>query len=156
MSSFEFEVQHFGLIRFARPFVRAFIFWNHQQAELSKEEMKESVPSLKAKIAKHRPRVVCFVGKGIWVIVEAVFRKEVQDTFHHLAGQEDMANSPLMSPSTRSKLSTNRRPTNRRIAASKAFEWGLQEYKLVYTGLECKSFSFVNSCTITHTQENSL
>ncbi|KAJ3201578.1 hypothetical protein HDU67_001204 [Dinochytrium kinnereticum] len=42
-----------------------------QSSELSKEEMEESVPFLEAKICKHRPLSVCFVGKGIW---EATYR----------------------------------------------------------------------------------
>ncbi|KAF8523411.1 uracil-DNA glycosylase-like protein [Gautieria morchelliformis] len=53
-----------------------------EQAELSKIEMKRSVPSLKVKIANHRPRIVCFVGKGIWVIVEAVFKNHVGRNRH--------------------------------------------------------------------------
>ncbi|KAH8102047.1 uracil-DNA glycosylase-like protein [Cristinia sonorae] len=43
-----------------------------EQAELSKDDMIQGVPVLLQKIAEHRPRVVCFVGKGIW----DVFAKE--------------------------------------------------------------------------------
>ncbi|KAH9059791.1 uracil-DNA glycosylase-like protein [Lactarius vividus] len=39
------------------------------QAELSAQEMASSVPALLAKIARFRPRVVCFIGKGIWLHV---------------------------------------------------------------------------------------
>ncbi|TCD64990.1 hypothetical protein EIP91_003356 [Steccherinum ochraceum] len=37
-----------------------------EQAELSKADMISGVPVLLHKIATHRPRIVCFVGKGIW------------------------------------------------------------------------------------------
>ncbi|KAH9930474.1 DNA glycosylase, partial [Epithele typhae] len=37
-----------------------------QAAELHASEYAAGVPSLFAKIYRHRPRVVCFVGKGIW------------------------------------------------------------------------------------------
>ncbi|TFK49244.1 DNA glycosylase, partial [Heliocybe sulcata] len=38
-----------------------------EQAELSAAEMAASVPSLLDKIRKWQPRVVCFVGRGIWL-----------------------------------------------------------------------------------------
>ncbi|KAH9954776.1 uracil-DNA glycosylase-like protein [Russula dissimulans] len=38
--------------------------------ELSKQEMADSVPALLANVVRLRPRVVCFVGKGIWLHVE--------------------------------------------------------------------------------------
>ena len=40
------------------------------QADLSAQEMASSVPALLTKIARFRPRVVCFIGKGIWLHVE--------------------------------------------------------------------------------------
>ncbi|KAI0297397.1 uracil-DNA glycosylase-like protein [Russula brevipes] len=40
------------------------------QAELSNREMADSAPALLAKVARLRPRVVCFIGKGIWLRVE--------------------------------------------------------------------------------------
>ncbi|KIM78187.1 hypothetical protein PILCRDRAFT_75863 [Piloderma croceum F 1598] len=46
-----------------------------EQAELSPSEMMDSVPSLLAKVARYRPRVVCFVGMGIWRVVEKVLAK---------------------------------------------------------------------------------
>ncbi|KAH8100202.1 uracil-DNA glycosylase-like protein [Cristinia sonorae] len=39
-----------------------------EQVELCKEEMIDAVPSLLKKITKHRPRIVCFLGKAIWLI----------------------------------------------------------------------------------------
>ena len=39
--------------------------------------MEESVPSLLAKVARYRPRILCFVGMGIWHIVEKAIVKMV-------------------------------------------------------------------------------
>ncbi|KAH9005564.1 uracil-DNA glycosylase-like protein [Lactarius hatsudake] len=44
------------------------------QAELSAQEMASSVPALLTKIARFRPRVVCFIGKGIWLHVERALK----------------------------------------------------------------------------------
>ncbi|KAI9444042.1 hypothetical protein H4582DRAFT_1918883 [Lactarius indigo] len=44
------------------------------QAELSAQEMANSVPALLTKIARFRPRVVCFIGKGIWLHVERALK----------------------------------------------------------------------------------
>jgi hypothetical protein len=43
-------------------------------ADLSSQEMARSVPTLLAKIARLRPRVACFIGKGIWLHVERSLR----------------------------------------------------------------------------------
>jgi hypothetical protein len=40
------------------------------QADLSAQEMASSVPALLSKITRFRPRVACFIGKGIWLHVE--------------------------------------------------------------------------------------
>ncbi|GJE94002.1 mismatch-specific DNA-glycosylase [Phanerochaete sordida] len=37
-----------------------------EQSELSANEMRTGVPTLMTKLAKHRPRIVCFLSKGIW------------------------------------------------------------------------------------------
>lgn len=94
-----------------------------QQAELSKDEMRLSVPSLKAKIIKFRPRIVCFVGKGMWLVIESVFRRQictVNDTFKGI----------LKPPSTSCKCSPEPKPIGK--PAVTAFNWGLQPYKFVY------------------------
>ncbi|KAL7421113.1 uracil DNA N-glycosylase Thp1 [Cryptotrichosporon argae] len=46
-----------------------------EQSELSTLEMRLAVPAFARKIAKYRPRLVCFVGKKIW------------DTFEDVAGR---------------------------------------------------------------------
>jgi hypothetical protein len=37
--------------------------------------MADSVPSFMAKVGRYRPRIVCFVGMGIWRTVEKVLAK---------------------------------------------------------------------------------
>lgn len=46
-----------------------------QAAELSPVEMVEAVPAFLAKVSKYRPRIVCFVGMGIWRTVEKALVK---------------------------------------------------------------------------------
>lgn len=43
-------------------------------SDLSSQEMARSVPALLVKIARLRPRVACFIGKGIWLHVERSLR----------------------------------------------------------------------------------
>jgi hypothetical protein len=43
--------------------------------ELSNQDMTNAVPTLLAKIACLRPRIICFVGKGIWLHVERSLRR---------------------------------------------------------------------------------
>lgn len=115
---------------------------SYQQAELSKEEMKQSVPSLIAKIANNRPLVVCFVGKIIWTIVEAVLKKQMLDagtdpgkscgTADHM-NHLDSGEFPAASP--------NRKITRRRTPMPNTFEWGLQPYKLAYPDTNGRSLT---------------
>ena len=49
-----------------------------KQAELSSTEMTAAVPAFLAKVARFRPRIVCFVGLGIWQVVhQALSRSTV-------------------------------------------------------------------------------
>jgi hypothetical protein len=49
-------------------------------AELTKAEMRLEVPNLMRKIIQYRPRIVCFVGKTIYVdAVDWVIRKKLID-----------------------------------------------------------------------------
>lgn len=43
-------------------------------ADLSNQEMARSAPTLLIKVARLRPQVVCFIGKGIWLHVERSLR----------------------------------------------------------------------------------
>lgn len=46
-----------------------------EQAELSPAEMATSVPAFLSKVARWRPRIVCFVGRGIWLCVEKALQQ---------------------------------------------------------------------------------
>ena len=50
-----------------------------QEAELSKNEMFESVPSLLKKLSIYRPRFVCFIGKGMCANVEKILKRELNN-----------------------------------------------------------------------------
>ncbi|BFZ63631.1 uracil DNA N-glycosylase Thp1 [Saitoella coloradoensis] len=50
-----------------------------EASELSKAELVASVPVLEAKIAEHKPKAVCIVGKGVW---EAIHRYRTHKPLH--------------------------------------------------------------------------
>jgi hypothetical protein len=78
-----------GLVRIIPSFANSCFFFLHSiflmqinlvdrpstsQADLSAQEMASSVPALLSKIARFRPRVACFIGKGIWLHVERALK----------------------------------------------------------------------------------
>ncbi|KAH9047471.1 hypothetical protein EDB83DRAFT_2403295 [Lactarius deliciosus] len=66
------------------------------QAELSAQEMASSVPALLTKIARFRPRVVCFIGKGIWQHVERALKLKGDAAGNNNAGiREDLTHLSL-------------------------------------------------------------
>jgi len=75
--------------------------------------MVDSVPSFLAKVARYRPRIVCFVGMGIWRIVEKVIAKTA---LMNESGHELRMPSPSKGKSKKSNVS----------------DVGLQPYKLAY------------------------
>jgi thymine-DNA glycosylase len=72
----------------------------------------DSVPSLLAKIARCRPRIVCFVGIGIWRIVERVLAKSA--SIDEGGRELKMSGCPSKGKSKKSTLN------------------GLQPYRFVY------------------------
>ncbi|KAL4073597.1 uracil-DNA glycosylase-like protein [Scleroderma citrinum] len=46
-----------------------------EAAELSKSEIKASIPAFLRKISRHKPRFVCFVGMGIWEVVQSTLSR---------------------------------------------------------------------------------
>jgi len=84
-----------------------------EQSELSPSEMVASVPSFMVKVARYRPRIVCFVGMGIWRIVEKTIAKTASPS---VSGREIKTPGP---PKGKSK-----KPDVANV--------GLQPYKLVY------------------------
>lgn len=66
------------------------------QAELSAQEMAGSVPALLTKIARFHPRVVCFIGKGIWLHVERALKLKGDAAGNKNAGiREDLTHLSL-------------------------------------------------------------
>ncbi|KAF8429464.1 uracil-DNA glycosylase-like protein [Boletus edulis BED1] len=94
-----------------------------QACELSRAEMVDSVPAFLDKLARHRPRFVCFVGMVIWEIVRNSLAK---------LSQQGMK-----------KLEKGR--------SKKKNQMGLQTYKLLYgneiAGLPQETLLFVVPCT---------
>jgi len=75
--------------------------------------MMDSVPSFLAKVTRCRPRIVCFVGMGIWRIVEKVLAKSASI---NEVGRELKMSSPSKGKSKKSTLN----------------HIGLQPYRFVY------------------------
>jgi TDG/mug DNA glycosylase family protein len=75
--------------------------------------MMDSVPSLLAKVVRCRPRIVCFVGMGIWRIVEKVL---VKSASMNEGDRELKMSSPSKGKPKKSTLN----------------DTGLQPYKFVY------------------------
>ncbi|CAL1708129.1 unnamed protein product [Somion occarium] len=116
-----------------------------EQAELSKQDMIFGVPVLLSKIARFRPRIITFVGKGIW----EVFIKEASKLIPVLESTQDdetSASSGSTTPitddgdsATADKLPSKQRQTTKRKGKSKGkkskkstFDWGIQPYKAVH------------------------
>ncbi|KDQ53779.1 hypothetical protein JAAARDRAFT_72403 [Jaapia argillacea MUCL 33604] len=83
-----------------------------EAGELSNQEMKASVPQLLAKIKEYHPRIVCFVGKGMWDIVESVIKRS-------------------SNPGSKIKRGS---PRNKDAAKSKDAGLKLRPYKMVHEG----------------------
>jgi hypothetical protein len=100
----------------------------NQESELSKLEMIGSVPTFLRKIARYRPRIICFVGMGIWQIVENALLKIVTPP------EGDTCVTPSNSESPK-KTSPSRRKTP--LAKSKTQSGlGLQPYKMIHVKTE--------------------
>ncbi|KAF8552142.1 DNA glycosylase [Imleria badia] len=94
-----------------------------QACELSRAEMVASVPAFLDKLARHRPRLVCFVGMIIWEIV-----------------RNSLVEFPPQGSTKRIEKRKNRKKS----------QLGLQAYKLVYENtisLPRETLLFVVPCT---------
>lgn len=104
--------------------------------------MKSGVPVLLSKIARLRPLIVCFVGKGIWEI----FRKEISrliDTASpidtsgtELTIKQETSEDAVEAVATVARKGSTRKKT-RTAPKSKAkkdvFSWGIQPFKCVHS-----------------------
>ncbi|KAI6106578.1 uracil-DNA glycosylase-like protein [Pisolithus croceorrhizus] len=57
-----------------------------EAAELSISEMKAAIPAFLKKISRYRPRFVCFVGVGIWTVVQKALRQLQQSSTSSTSG----------------------------------------------------------------------
>ncbi|EKM48145.1 uncharacterized protein PHACADRAFT_203182 [Phanerochaete carnosa HHB-10118-sp] len=76
-----------------------------EQSELAADEMRQGVPALMNKLAKYRPRIICFLSKGIW----EVFLREA----YRLASLSSKETLPSLSPSSQSPPSSQSTPSRR-------------------------------------------
>ncbi|KAI6122062.1 DNA glycosylase [Pisolithus sp. B1] len=59
-----------------------------EAAELSISEMKAAVPAFLKKISHYRPRFVCFVGVGIWTVIQKALRQFQQSCGSSTSGSQ--------------------------------------------------------------------
>ena len=83
---------------------------NGKADQLKKSEFRDSAPELLRKIAKYKPRIVCFVGMGMYAEVEKVFDEMIAAD-----------RTPNNTKSPRKRRQTSLVP-------------GLRPYKIVYSG----------------------
>ncbi|KAF9818044.1 hypothetical protein IEO21_03005 [Rhodonia placenta] len=110
-----------------------------QAGELNTNEFTAGVPELLEKIARLRPRIVCFVGKGIWDAFERTARIQIAQASSPTAAPA--LSTPQVSeggrtlPQKRERVSGVAR--NRKRATTKSeFAWDIQRYKVVHSA-EC-------------------
>lgn len=107
-----------------------------QAGELNTIEFTAGVPELLEKIARLRPRIVCFVGKGIWDAFERTARIQIAQASSPTAAPA--LSTPQVSeggrtlPQKRERVSGVAR--NRKRATTKSeFAWDIQRYKVVHS-----------------------
>ena len=121
--------------------------------------MKDSVPDLMAKIIQGRSRIVCFVGKGIWLIIEAAMKKQILEFSGVPTGgfsliprsikkEEDLLDIKKEADpidikkeddllDSKNEVLTVKSPSRKSSGKKQSvqFDWGLQPYKFVYPAL---------------------
>lgn len=107
-----------------------------EAGELNTIEFTAGVPELLEKIARLRPRIVCFVGKGIWDAFERTARIQIAQASSPTAAPA--LSTPQVSeggrtlPQKRERVSGVAR--NRKRATTKSeFAWDIQRYKVVHS-----------------------
>jgi hypothetical protein len=116
-----------GLVRIIPSFANSCFFFLHSiflmqinlvdrpstsQADLSAQEMASSVPALLSKIARFRPRVACFIGKGIWLHVERALKHLLPKSDDGAGdqnagitlGAHSEGNVPMLEPATKTPV----------------------------------------------------
>ncbi|KIJ63103.1 hypothetical protein HYDPIDRAFT_113666 [Hydnomerulius pinastri MD-312] len=118
--------------------------------ELSKSEMIASVPAFLNKIARHRPRFVCFVGMMIWEIVKSSLAKMPDSSDTSRCSASTSSEKPGASPKSK-ELVSERRAIRSAGKGEEKGRVGLQAYKLVHpdagAGAVQETLFFVVPCT---------
>jgi thymine-DNA glycosylase len=100
--------------------------------------MLSGVPVLLAKVRQYKPRVVCFVGKQIG----EVFCKEAGrlESVHTLAGPDKTG---VDGDGAMQLMKKEKAKTKTKAGKKKAFEWGMQDFKVVHpdVGLESRMYT---------------
>ena len=119
-----------------------------QQAELSKGDMINGVPILLSKITEYRPRIVCFVGKGIWDVFLKEATKNITTSSSSsltstgetssTSGKDESEPAVELDPAASIALAMPT-PKRRKNGKSKktgkakiAFNWGIQPVKVAH------------------------
>ncbi|KAI0076151.1 DNA glycosylase [Panus rudis PR-1116 ss-1] len=111
-----------------------------EQAELSNQDMVSGVPVLLSKIARFKPRVVCFVGKGIWTVFHKEASKRVDVSSSHVSSESSSASTTPTDPSVEEDNKPAKSAKKSKAKSAKTqhviFDWGLQPCKVVHPILE--------------------
>ena len=88
--------------------------------------MVEAVPAFLGKVARYRPRIVCFVGFGIWQIVERGLLK--------IAAPPE-AHSAIATPTadTNKGKNSSRTPNRKSLGSNTRTKMGLRPYKMIHS-----------------------
>lgn len=92
----------------------------YQAADLSKSEMKAALPTLLQKISRFKPRFVCFVGMGIWEVIQIAL------------SQMTMPSATVSQAARPVQQKTSKDGKNKANERKKGSGLGLQSYKFVY------------------------
>lgn len=91
-----------------------------EAADLSRSEMKAAVPTLLQKISRFKPRFVCFVGMGIWEVIQTAL------------SQMTMPSATMSQTARPVQQKTSKDGKNKANERKKGNGLGLQSYKFVY------------------------
>ena len=152
--------QRIGMCNSTSGHLRLFAhsFFVLKAAELANTEFTAGVPALLQKIVERRPRIVCFVGKGIWEsfiravappskppvkdeILDAEFTLNVPSGGTPSSASASASGLPTSSaPTTRAPSRTTPKRTNSRKPKPEPFVYDLQPYKIVHTARTYATF----------------
>ncbi|WVF65473.1 hypothetical protein IAT40_000201 [Kwoniella sp. CBS 6097] len=101
-----------------------------EQSELSTLEMRLNVYNLTQKFLKHRPQVVCFVGKKIWDVYESVVRKTAVPIMISDEDDDNLADRPIECTPRPIKFEVGTEPSSPADHDRVKVEQGLDDHSL--------------------------